>query len=177
MSPAPPVRVPAWSVSEVVVPVKVVVPEAGPFMVTLAAFKRTPGRLPPPARLIARLAAPEMLMRPVPPSNPAPWVTPAWASMVPAAGMVAWFKSPSVKMRVPVATSVSELDMVKATPVFLLIVTLKKVSLVVKLMVAAAPEKTAVPLLWVKVPPAVWVKPRANVVVPELAVNVPADRV
>ena len=79
-------------------------------------------------------------------------------------------------MRVPVTTSVSETATVKATPVFLLIVRLKKVSVIVTSMVAAAPEKTTVPLLWVKVPPAVWVKPRANVVVPELAVKVPADR-
>ena len=89
MAPAPPVTVPACSVSEVVVPAKIVVPEAGPLTVTLAAFKRTLGMLPPPLRLIVRVAAPVIWTRPVPPSNPAPCVTPAWASIVPVAGMVA----------------------------------------------------------------------------------------
>ena len=72
---------------------------------------------------------------------------------------------------------VSELETVSAIVSLLLSVTSKKVSVTFTLIVAAAPEKTAIPLLWVKVPPAVCVKPRAKVVVPELAVKVPADSV
>src|ERR1700690_2934138 len=44
-------------------------------------------------------------------------------------------------------------------------------------MVAAAPVKATVPLLWVKVPPAVWVYVLAKEVVAWVAVKVPAESV
>ena len=50
---------------------------------------------------------------------------------------------------------VSLLETVRATPLFLLIVKLKNVSVTLTLMVAAAPVKMTVPLLSAKVPPAV----------------------
>ena len=102
--PAPPVYVPACTVSWFMVRV----PELPSFTVALAAFRTILGMDPPFPRVMVRVVAPEIVMIALPPSKLVPVLR------LPLSVTSPVFSTPSVRVRVPSTTSVSPLVIVEA---------------------------------------------------------------